>query len=49
MVVRVQREKTQSGQKGDKRFEGEGGLESYFSRCGARLNCGDIHIQAGGV
>ena len=49
-VVRVQREKIQSGRKKNKRFEGEGGVRVLHLQKGARwarLSSGDI--QAGGV
>ena len=46
-MVRVQREKIQSGRNGDKRFEGEGGVRVLHLQKGARLSSGGI--QAGGV
>ena len=47
MVMREQRQKIQNGQKGDKRFEGEGGAEVLYWQRGARLN--SEGIQNGGV
>ena len=41
-MVRVQREKIQSGRKKDKRFEGEGGVRVLHQRKGARLSSGRI-------
>ena len=46
-MVRVQREKIQSGRKKDKRFEGEGGVRVLHLQKGARLSSGGI--PAGGV
>ena len=46
-VVKVQREKIQSGRNEDKRFEGEGGVRMQHQEKGARLISGDI--PAGGV
>ena len=47
MVVRGQREKTQNGQMGNKRFGHRVGGECSISRGGARLYSGGIHV--GGV
>ena len=46
-MVRVQREKVQSGWNEDKRFEGEGGVQGLHLRKGARLS--SRGIPAGGV
>ena len=46
-VVRVQREKIQSGWNEDKRLEGEGGVRVQHYQKGARLSSGGI--PAGGI
>ena len=46
-MVRVQREKIQSGRKKDKRFEDEGGVQVLHQQKGARLS--NEGIPDGGV
>ena len=43
--MRKQREKRQNRQKGDKRFEGEGGAEVLHQQRGARLNSGGTQVR----